>query len=379
MAHRQEIMVFSRSLILAAILLVSYPGSAAPEETVRVLVMDDLPGITLNFPTGYDVTRATDLDLALSDNGQGGLRITIDKDHGPPGGIRINAGNMSVNINEFALSGTIDIKRTSPGKYSIINQLGLEDYTRSVVGEEMSSKWPIEALKAQAVIARTYAMYKKRAGATDYDLSATVSSQVFTGGAKEKEGPALAARQTQGEVLTYGGEIIEAVYHSTCGGQTEDASDVWGRPYPYLKSRECSYCQGSPYYVWNRTFSEAQVAKALGACGYVVDGVKSIRVLERSPSMRVKQLRVIAAPGGVTIKGGEFRRALGYCNLPSTCFEVRKDGDNFVFTGKGSGHGVGLCQFGAKVMAEQGKDYREILAYYYPGTAIMKMPEEKGK
>jgi stage II sporulation protein D len=380
MAHKQKIMSLPRSVVLAAALLAALcPNTAIPDETVRVLVMDGLTGLTLNFPPGYGVTQGKDTGLSVIGGADGWHRITMDKDHDPGGGIRINAGDMTVNINEFALSGTIDIKKAKDGRYSVINELTLEDYTGAVVGEEMSSNWPIEALKAQAVIARTYAMYKKKACVGEYDLCSTVNSQVFTGNAREKVGPALAARQTRGEVLTYDGTIIEAVYHSTCGGKTEDSSCVWDRPYPYLKSRDCRYCQGSPYYIWNRTFSAADIEKALGSCGYRVDGIKSIKVADRSASMRVKQVRVIAVSGAVTMKGTDFRRALGYSSLPSTCFEVRRDGTNFVFVGKGSGHGVGLCQFGAKVMAEQGIGYREILAYYYPGTALMRMAEEENQ
>ena len=347
-------------------------GRAFAEDTVRVLVMDGLPGLALNFPKGYEVRQSGDAGVSVSDDGQGGVRITMDKDGAPDSGIRINADDMVVRINEFALSGKIEIQRSKKG-YRIINELPLEDYTRAVVGEEMSSRWPIEALKAQAVAVRTYTLFKKRSCRGDYDLCSTVNSQMFTGGAREKEGAALAARGTEGEVLTYAGEVIEAVYHSTCGGETEDAQDVWDGSYPYLSSRECSYCRSSPYNEWSKKFSAGWLEDALRTAGYKVKGIESVKVSERSGSGRAMKVRIDAGTGGLTIKGWELRRILGYSNLPGTMFEVSQGGGSFTFTGKGSGHGVGLCQFGAKSMAEQGMSYREILSFYYPG-AVLKKP-----
>jgi stage II sporulation protein D (peptidoglycan lytic transglycosylase) len=355
--------------------LLLFTQDAQASEKVRVLVLDDLPGVTLNFPPEYNVEGLSGLGITSPDE-QGGTRIALEGGDCPEGGVRINAEGITVSVNRYALSGVIEIKRNAKGRYRIINELDLEDYTRSVVGEEMGSKWPIEALKAQAVLARTYAMYRKMCRcAADYDLCATVNSQVFSGGAKEKEGPAMAARATTGEILTYGGEPIEAVYHSTCGGATEDACNVWDTKYPYLKSKVCNYCKDSPYDTWKKKITIPELDESLIQAGYMINGLKRIKVLERSPSKRILKLRLIGESGSVVMKGVDFRKAVGYSKLPSTAFEAHRDGDNFVFLGKGSGHGVGLCQFGAKGMAEAGKSYQEILQYYYPGVTLSRLQD----
>lgn len=342
--------------------------SHAQQGTIRILMLDNLPGLTLDIPEDYCIQH-TGEDITLEGGPAGGNKLVLDARGKSPDSVRINASGSVVNINEFALTGMIDVRKNKKGLYQVINELGLEDYVRAVVGEEMSSRWPIEALKAQAVIARTYALHRKSKSASSlYDLSATVDSQMFTGDACDKEGPATAARDTEGEVLTYGGEVVETLYHSACGGETEGAKDVWDRDYPYLTSRDCSCGKESPYARWEKTFTSKEVEGALTSGGYSASGISRIRILERSVTGRVKIVKVYAASGGIYIKGIDFRRLLGYSRLPSTAFEVRKEGQRFVFSGKGAGHGVGLCQWGAKVMADDGKGYREILEHYYPGA-----------
>ena len=362
-------------ILLSASLLFISPARA--QEKVRVLVIDGLPSIALNVPKDFSMKGPDGRDLHIDRDGSGNARLELD-DPDRDSGVRIDAEGSVVTVNKYSLTGIIDIDKGNGG-FRIINELGLEDYTRAVVGEEMSSKWPIEALKAQAVIARTYALYRKRkSGCGDYDVCSTVDSQVFHGDAKEKEGPALAAKETEGEVLTWQGGPIEAVYHSSCGGETEDAADVWGRAYPYLKSRECPCGEESPYAKWEKAFTAGYIESALAKGGKPVSGIARIRITARSKTGRVKTMAVISASGQVALKGIDFRRLMGYSQLSSTAFEVHEEGGKFIFIGKGSGHGVGLCQWGAKVMADDGKTYREILEYYYPGTTLTKLVPEEG-
>lgn len=356
--------------ILFLVLSFATPSSAQ-QETIRILMLDNLPGVTLDIPDDYCI-QDTGEEVTPDVGPVVGKKLVLDCSEKSPNAVRINASGSVVNINEFALTGMIDIRKNKKGCYQVINELCLEDYVRAVVGEEMASRWPLEALKAQAVIARTYALYRKSKSASLlYDLSATVDSQMFTGDARDKQGPATAARDTEGEVLTYGGEVIETVYHSACGGATENAKDVWDRDYPYLKSQDCSCGKESPYARWEKAFAVKDVERALTAGGYPASGITRIRILDRSGTGRVKLVKVNAASGSINIKGIDFRRLLGYSKLPSTAFEVRKADSKFIFSGKGSGHGVGLCQWGAKVMADEGKSYREILEHYYPGAILI--------
>jgi stage II sporulation protein D len=360
--------------------LVFYSGTAHSEIKIRVLVMDDLAKLTLHFPESYEVKDRTGQDLVVREEGWEGGSIVMDKDDASMKGIKIASKDNPININEYSLKGVIEISRNDKGLFRVINELGLEDYTKAVVGEEVSQSWPMEALKAQAVVARTYAMFKKRKAACgDYDLCSTVNSQVFNGGAKEKERPSQAARATEGEVLSFDGELVETLYHSSCGGKTEDSGEVWDWSEPYLKSQDCSCAKQSPYASWRKTISVSEIEDALKSGGHPTEGVASITVAERSKTGRAKTVRVKADTGGATLKGGDFRRIVGYSKLPSTFFDVERDGDSFVFTGKGSGHGVGLCQWGAKVMAEEGKGYREILEHYYPGTKLARASSWEGR
>ena len=357
-------------VILFLVLSFATPSSAQ-QETIRILMLDNLPSVTLDIPDDYCI-QGTGEETTLDGGSTAGKKLVLDGREKSPEAVRINASGSVVNINEFALTGMIDIRKNKKGSYQVINELGLEDYVRAVVGEEMSSRWPLEALKAQAVIARTYALYRKSKSASSlYDLSATVDSQMFTGDAKDKQGPAAAARDTADEVLTYGGDVIETVYHSACGGETEKAKDVWDRDYPYLESQDCSCGKESPYARWEKAFAVKEVERALAAGGYPASGTSRIRILDRSGTGRVKMVKVNTAYGSINIKGIDFRRLMGYSKLPSTAFEVRKEDSRFIFSGKGSGHGVGLCQWGAKVMADEGKGYREILEHYYPGTVLV--------
>lgn len=343
---------------------------------VRVMVMDGVERLTILFPASYDVRDTTGLGV-VSRFGSGGSRIELGPESSLPAGIRVRAEGSIVSINEYALTGTVDVKRNSRGLFTVINELGLEDYTRAVIGEEMDPRWPMEALKAQAVATRTYTLYRKsRSGGGDYDLCSTVNSQVFTGDAWLKDGPARAAEETRGLVLTYEGELAEALYHGSCGGMTEDASEVWDKGSGYMVSVECGCNSQSPYARWTRKVPKAELESALSRAGYNVSGMERLTVAGRSGSGRASSIRAMHGGGTLVIKGNELRRILGYTRLPSTYFFVSEEGDGFVFTGSGSGHGVGLCQWGAKTLAEEGWSFERILAYYYPELALSKIAEE---
>ncbi len=364
--------------VLLLLALVFYPAPAYPQVAIRVLVMDDLARLKIDFPPGYQVEDRTGMGVLTRDTG-GGASLVIDKDDPAMKGVRMLSRDNPVRINEYALTGVIEIKRNEKGLFRVINEIDLEDYTRAVVGEEMPGDWPMEALKAQAVVARTYALYVKlNCPGGDYDLRSTVESQAFDGAAKVKSRPVLAAMETEGEVVTYDGGPAETLYHSTCGGKTEDPANVWGWSRPYLKPRDCQCVKESPYALWRRVITAGRIDDALTAGGYALKGVSSISIAQRSAEGRVMALDIGADSGDITLKGSDFRRIVGYSRLPSTMFDVKRDGDSFVFVGRGSGHGVGLCQWGAKVMAEGGKGYKEILMYYYPGTTVTKDPSREG-
>jgi stage II sporulation protein D len=260
-------------------------------------------------------------------------------------------------------SGTIDVWKGDNGLY-IINELPLEDYVKDVVAVEIRPDWEAEALKAQSVISRTYALFqKKKNGNSIYHIASSVINQVYKGNNPDIR-VSNAVEATKGEILTFDNSLIEAFYHSTCGGKTENPEDVFGKSYPYLKSVE-SPCDLSPYAEWERNIEIKDIEEALN-----IPKIQELSINSYTSTHRVKELNIKTNSVHTIINAIDLRKALGWKNLPSTNFRVSRVGDSIVFKGKGYGHGVGLCQWGALQMAREGKNYKEILAFYYPGTVI---------
>ena len=278
----------------------------------------------------------------------------------------VKLGNMQGDLLMTGIhySGNIEVWKGEKGLY-IVNELPLEDYVESVVAAEVGTNWDLEALKAQAVITRTYAIYK-RAMSQDsrFHLTSSVLHQVYKGNNSHIL-ISYAVRETAGEVLTYNGKPIEALYHSTSGGKTENPEEVFGKSYPYLRSVE-SNCEISPYWVWEKKIPKEEIEKALG-----IKNLKDITITTRTSTGRAKELSIGLESGPMPMKATEFRKLLGWSRLPSTNFSIHSDETTIAFEGKGYGHGVGLCQWSALQLARDGKSYREILSFFYPGTEIL--------
>jgi stage II sporulation protein D len=272
------------------------------------------------------------------------------------------SGDLLINGTHYA--GDIEVWRGKSGMY-LIDELPLEEYIQNVVNSEVGSNWDMEALKAQAVIARTYALYQKTSNNRNsgYDLTSSVLHQVYKGNIVDAR-VAYAVMQTRGEVLTYDGQLIEAFYHSTSSGSTEDPTEVFGKSYPYLKPVPVE-CGASPYCLWERRIPLSEMEKALGITGF-----KEMKIASLTATKRVKTVDIVHARGVLTVKATDLRKMLGWNRLPSTSFTVTRDDDTLVFEGQGYGHGVGLCQWSALQMAQEGKTYRQILSYFYPGTTL---------
>ncbi len=260
-------------------------------------------------------------------------------------------------------SGNIYVWKGINGLY-LVNELPLEDYIKDVVAVEVSTDWDMEALKAQAVISRTYALYQKKvSGDSIYHIASSVLHQVYKGNNPDIR-VSYAVESTSGEVLTYKSTPIEAFYHSTCGGATENPDEVFGKKYPYLHSVK-SDCDLSPYSHWERSMHVSEIEEAMHLRGIIDITVKSY-----TSSHRVKQLDIITSTGTTTVNATDFRKAIGWKRLPSTQFQMSLKDDMVILEGSGYGHGVGLCQWCALKMAKAGKNYKEILSYFYPGTTI---------
>lgn len=259
-----------------------------------------------------------------------------------------------------------------------VNFVDLEQYLYSVLGAEMAGDWPQEALKAQAVAARTYALYERqKSGNRIYDLGDSQGWQVYKGVATESPGTYAAVNATAGEVLTYNGQIILAAFHSASGGHTENVEDVWMEALPYLRGVP-DYDMGTPGYQWRKTFSNNELSRRISGVGRII----SMTPERTTPRGSIISMKVVGDAGTRIISGNDLRNALG---LRSTRFRVFPQGvqagskgaakipSSFIIDGYGFGHAVGMSQWGAYKLAQHGIPYTSILAHYYRGASLAKI------
>ncbi len=268
------------------------------------------------------------------------------------------------------VSGLIQLVRRGKGLL-LVNHVDLEEYVKGVVPAEVNPAWHRELLKVQAVATRTYALYQRMLSSTrDYDVVAGIQDQVYRGRQGIDARVVEAVESTRGLVVTYQGAPIYAAFSSTAAGITEDAMTVWSKDLPYLKGVECPFDIESPYYQWKASLKIDTLEKNLRQQGYAVGTISAITPLAYSRAGRVATLQIVHSSGELTIRGEDLRKAVGYTVVPSTQFTIESVGEDVVISGYGAGHAVGLCQWGAKELADLGYSFSSILRYYYPGTEL---------
>jgi len=252
----------------------------------------------------------------------------------------------------------------------VVNVLGIEKYLSSVVGSEMPTKWPIEALKAQAIASRTYALKQK--GNNLFDIDSTNKNQVYNGLESITYKTSRAVKSTRSLVLTYKNKLINALFHSSSGGMTENSQDVWKNKYPYLSSVR-DFDQRNPKLRWQKRFSNKELTNLFPKIG----DLKNIEILNITSTGRVKNIKLFGVNGSDQMSGVDFRKRL---DLKSNFFRFKiidEEVNNnlpikkgLIVFGQGSGHGVGMSQWGAKSMASRGQKAEKILKYFYRGVQI---------
>jgi len=250
----------------------------------------------------------------------------------------------------------------------VINVIEVEEYLRGVIGEEMIQSWPLEALKAQAVAARTYAINEIRSpmSSAEYDICASTACQLYKGVGAEHESTDRAVMQTQGLVLTFNGRIAETPYHADSGGRVASSYEVWSQQIPYLNTKE-DFSYSSPFANWQFNFDGSEVAKLLAKQGYNIGNVQSMSIQQVSGSSRVTHLNIQGSAGSAELRGRVLQDWIRSFGLKSTYFEMVGP---MTVRGQGFGHGVGMSQYGAKAQAANNKDFKAILAFYYPQTTM---------
>ena len=252
----------------------------------------------------------------------------------------------------------------------VVNVLGIEKYLNSVVGSEMPTKWPIEALKAQAIASRTYALKQK--GNNLFDIDSTQKNQVYNGLESRTYKTIRAVKSTRSLVLTYKNKLINALFHSSSGGMTENSQDVWKNKYPYLSSVK-DFDKNNPKFRWQKKISSNELIDLFPKIG----GLKNIEILDITSTGRVKNVKLIGVYGSDQISGVVLRKRLGLKSnfVRFKFFEEELNNKlpskkGLIVFGQGSGHGVGMSQWGAKYLASRGQKAERILKHFYRGVQI---------
>jgi stage II sporulation protein D len=288
-----------------------------------------------------------------------------------PVGDRWRFNGRLVSAGPLRVRGGLDVERIPIG-LRIVNEVKIEDYVAGTLGQEIYSDWDPEALKAQAVVTRSYAMHQRaRNRAEPYHVGSGTGSQVYGGADAETPEVLAAVAATQGEYLAFDREPALAVFHSASGGRTASAKEVWGEALPYLVSIEVAGEEDSPDTYWRATVSRTKLGRALATLGIQAGTPRDARVVERSSSGRALRVEFRSARASHTVEARALRVAIGESVIRSTLFEIRPGQDGFVFVGSGHGHGVGMSQWGAQAMALRGTGYRQILETFYPGTTLV--------
>lgn len=279
-------------------------------------------------------------------------------------------------VNARPYRGELILLRAAEGKLTVVNRLGLEEYLVGAIASETSSMWPMEALRAQAVVSRTMVAHRIWISRDKpFDVTADTGTHLYYGISAERGRTRSAVEETKGEVLSFEGELFSAAFHANCGGHTERASEIWSvkKPLPPLSGVPDPYCRNLSHYRWNWKISLADFGRMLGREAAGAGRVTGCRVLARNRSGRVRSVVVAGTEGETVFTGRRLRQLLGANRLKSLNFTVETAPGMLIFEGLGWGHGVGLCQWGSYGMARRGHAKGEILAHYFPGAVLRKL------
>lgn len=358
------------------------------EPEIRVAVRKMVSAANFHAPAG--------LNVQSPDGGAGSWRLA-------PGGVSVQADAGGVSVNGRRMNGAV-LTSLEPGRFlaldgqelapkaviypsggalTVIAYLPLESYLAGVLaGEVPYARWHPEALKAQAVASRSYALFQMKSRAREaYDVEADVMSQVFKSGQHHEPVLEQATSATRGLVVTYQGRLFPAYFHSTSGGHTEDVASVFPEQASIapLAGARSPFSSISPVYTWTATLDKEALRGKLAAApevnGQPVGALRDLRFLTsaRSPR-RAEVVEVIHANGSFRLPANRFRLIAGAGQLRSVWIDRTIDrGSAFEFQGRGFGHGVGMCQYGSQGMAQQGYRFEQILGLYYPGADMTKL------
>lgn len=368
------------ALTCASTIARAEPRAEDPHETIRIAVGRFPDAVTI---TGADLT-ATSSDGPL-DTSSGKLTLAATRS-----GIRVNGVTLKSDVVRVKAPGPLSLRKhryhrelevrfrsyDKKPELLVVHPLDLETYVAGIVSAELPGGWPLETYKAQAVAARTFAVWQKyRRLDLPYHMESSVLDQVYAGVDREHPLALQAAKETRGLVLTSKRQVAQSYFHAACGDRTESALEGWGTSLSYLPGSKCGKCTAAARHAWTARITRGDVDKAFKS---LVGGesVESIAITAKTKTGRVKNVLVKGKTKSRTITGPDLRRLLGYSTVWSTWIDVltlNASQGTWMISGKGTGHGVGMCQWGARGFALAGKRYDEILGVYYPGAPLMRL------
>lgn len=408
-------MKFRYMILVAAIFIFTAIGVSASEEPLRVGLFYNSTAkdsVTVTSDGGFETVAAEDLGVALvATVSEGNVML-----YNTAGDVLIYAGSEGNEVKAVARDGIVEIEgkkyrgnvifRPQNDKITVINEILIDDYVRGVVAGEMPSGWPIEALKAQSVAARCFALNSLGKHADyGFDVCATTNCQVYGGISSETETTNQAVAETAGIVACYNGKIINTLFSSSNGGYVEAAENVWGGSYPYSQTFRDEYEKTDEISgaVWTAEFSPEEIKAELAVNGVDIGDILNMEIIKTSVSGRVLEVKITGTTGIKSYTKSYARTFLGlrsqlytiktpqssaihclsaegqgtvsgtYYVLTSEGIDTRTTGSgngNYVITGRGYGHGVGMSQWGARHMSEQGFTFEDIIKYYYKGAEL---------
>jgi len=351
---------------------------AQSSQYIRVAVVQDAASLNLKVLGSYEIIDSVEQKVLFRGNN---LKTTVTtyKNEILLGKITSSTPKLLIKTNESAtiiingrrFRGNIELINKNNARLLVINNIDLEDYIKGILYHEASHYWPMEALKAQAIVSRTYAVYQMKENKhRDYDVTCDIYSQVYGGRTSERYRTNEAVKETEGRILTYQDKVFPTYFHATCGGHTEDASILWDIDMPPLKGVACGFCKDSPHFNWHYVLSLDEIEGKLVNAGYNIGNIKDIVTQGKDKSARFTDLKIVSKQKDLKISTKDFRNIIGPNIIRSTNFNVNVVEHDAVFEGFGWGHGVGLCQWGAYFMAKQGYTVEQILKYYYPQSDV---------
>jgi len=379
---------FRCALLFAPLLLVPWGDAYAQDVRVRLFALRPPPEVTLRAFSGSFQWRTcpkcpgTAATLLAIEAAGSQLRIRdagVSREVYIAGEVRLEAAGEPA----FTANFPLELKAAN-GQLFVTATVPLEDYVAAVLTGESGDFRNEQSLRAMAVVIRTYATRFRGQHATDgFDFCDTTHCQVPVWNAVSAR-VAAAAEATRDEIVSFQGAAAAAFHHQNCGGTLAASNEVWPDVLePYLRSHSDPYCITASPLKWESSLAVLDVNESLRQAGLTPPaGWSAIEIVSRSASGRVQRLRLAGgSPPDFLLSASSFRfavdRALGWNKIRSDLYNVRTDGDHVLFTGRGSGHGVGLCQAGADEMARQGKDYHQILDFYFPGTHLSKASSQE--